>query len=392
MKIAALKKVKNIKNKVVFLRVDFNVAIENGKVAEDYRIVAGLETINFLLERGARLVVATHLGDPKGKTANEFSVKPVALRLKSLLKKPVKFIPEVIGEKVNKAISELKAGELIMLENLRFNPGELSNDKKFAKELAAKADIYVNDAFSVCHREQASVAAIKGYLPSYAGLLLEKEVIALNKVLKPSKPLVVIMGGSKISTKAPLISKLYSASNQIILGGALANNFFKYQKLEIGKSLFDADSLISVKKFYKGKKLAAKIILPVDVVVKTKNGSALVRRPNEVKSEESILDIGPETITLYSQYIKAAHTLVWNGPMGKFEESSFKHGTLAMALLVASRASGRAYGLVGGGETVEALKLTKMEKYVDWVSTAGGAMLTYLGGGKMPGLLKIVSK
>jgi 3-phosphoglycerate kinase len=392
MKIATLKKIKNIKNKVVFLRVDFNVAIKNGKVTEDYRIIAGLETINFLLERGVRLIIATHLGDPKGKPDMEFSVKPVALRLKTLLKKPVKFIPEVIGPKVDKAISELKPGELIMLENLRFNPGELTNDKKFAKELAAKADIYVNDAFSVCHREQASVSAIKNYLPSYAGLLLEKEVSALNKVMKPVKPLVVIMGGAKISTKAPLISKLYGTANQILLGGALANNFFKYQKLEIGKSLFDADSLISVKKFYKGKKLAAKIILPVDVVVKTKNGSPLVRRPNEVKPEESILDIGPETISLYSRYIKTAHTLVWNGPMGKFEETSFKHGTISIALLVASRASGRAYGLVGGGETVEALELTKMAEYVDWVSTAGGAMLTYLGGGKMPGLSKIVSK
>ncbi|NLZ74499.1 phosphoglycerate kinase [Candidatus Falkowbacteria bacterium] len=392
MKITTLKNVKNLKNKVVFLRVDFNVALNKGKVAEDYRLVAGLETINFLLERGARVVVATHLGDPKGKIVKELSVKPVALRLKALLKKPVKFIPEVVGEKVNKAISILKAGELMMLENLRFHPGELTNDKKFAKELVAQADIYVNDAFAVCHREQASVVAVKSFLPAYAGLLLEKEVIALNKVLKPTKPLVVIMGGAKISTKAPLITKLYKTASQILLGGALANNFFKYQKLEIGKSLFDADSLAEVKKFYQGKKLASKIILPLDVVVKTRKGTAAVRYLNEVKSGESILDIGPETIALYSKYIKAAHTLVWNGPMGKFEEASFKHGTLAIALLVASRASGKAFGLVGGGETVEALRLTKMEQYVDWVSTAGGAMLTYLSGGKMPGLVKIVSK
>ena len=392
MKITTLKNVKNLKNKVVFLRVDFNVALNKGKVAEDYRLVAGLETINFLLERGARVVVATHLGDPKGKIVKELSVKPVALRLKALLKKPVKFIPEVVGEKVNKAISILKAGELMMLENLRFHPGELTNDKKFAKELVAQADIYVNDAFAVCHREQASVVAVKSFLPAYAGLLLEKEVIALNKVLKPTKPLVVIMGGAKISTKAPLITKLYKTASQILLGGALANNFFKYQKLEIGKSLFDADSLAEVKKFYQGKKLASKIILPLDVVVKTRKGTAAVRYLNEVKSGESILVIGPETIALYSKYIKAAHTLVWNGPMGKFEEASFKHGTLAIALLVASRASGKAFGLVGGGETVEALRLTKMEQYVDWVSTAGGAMLTYLSGGKMPGLVKIVSK
>lgn len=392
MKIATLKKIKNIKNKVVFLRVDFNVAIEKGKVKEDYRIIAGLETINFLLERGVRLIVSTHLGDPKGKPEAEFSVKPVALRLKSLLKKPVKFIPEVVGPKVDKAISELKSGSVIMLENLRFNPGELTNDKKFAKELANLADIYVNDAFSVCHREQASVAAIKEYLPSYAGLLLEKEVTALNKVMKPAKPLVVIMGGAKIGTKAPLISKLYSAANQILLGGALVNNFFKYQKLEIGKSLFDADSVSSVKKFYQGKKLAAKIILPIDVVVKTKNGTPAVRLPKEVKASESIFDIGPKTISLYAGYIKSAHTLIWNGPMGKFEEASYRQGTLSIARLVASRASGKAYGLVGGGETVEALKLTKMTEYVDWVSTAGGAMLTYLAGGKMPGLSKIVSK
>lgn len=392
MKIATLKKFKSFKNKTVFLRVDFNVPLEDGKVKEDYRIVAGLETIKFLVEKGARLIIASHLGEPKGAPEEKYSLKPVALRLKSLLKLPVKFLPETIGPKVSQAVSEMENGDIIMLENLRFNPGELTNDNKFAKELANLADIYVNDAFSVCHRDQASVSAIKKYLPSYAGLLLEKEISALNKILKPKKPLVVIMGGAKISTKAPLISKLYGSASQILLGGALANNFYKFQKKEIGKSLFDADSLVFVKKFFKGKKLAPKIILPVDVVVKTKKGLAQVRKPNEVKKEESILDIGPETIALYSDYIKKAQTIVWNGPLGKFEEASFKQGTLALALLIASRASGRAYGLVGGGETVEALKQTKMQEFVDWVSTAGGAMLTYLGGGKMPGLSKIVTK
>lgn len=392
MKIASLKKIKNFKDKKVFLRVDFNVPLNKGKVKDDYRIIAGLETINFLLERGARLIIATHLGDPKGKVDSKYSVLPVASRLKSLLNKPVKFIPEVIGQKVGQAVEKLKPGEVVMLENLRFNPGELANDKKFAKELISPADIYINDAFSVCHRKQASVSAVKKFKPSYAGLLLEKEVEALNKVMKPKKPLVVIMGGSKIETKAPLISKLYNTSSQILLGGALANNFFKYQKLEIGKSLFDSESLSSVKKFFKGKKISPKIILPLDVVVKTKKGLPLVRLPEEVGPEESILDIGPKTISLYAEYIKSAHTLVWNGPMGKFEEPSFRQGTLSVARLVASRASGRAFGLIGGGETVEALKLTKMTEYVDWVSTAGGAMLTYLGGGKMPGLEKIVNK
>ena len=392
MKISTLKTIKNLKDKTVFLRVDFNVALDKGKVKEDYRIVAGIETINYLLSRGAKLLIATHLGEPKGIPDSQYSVKPVSLRLKSLLKKPVKFLPETIGPNVVKAVKSLKSGDIIMLENLRFNLGELNNDNQFAKELASLADIYVNDAFAVCHRDQASVSAIKKYLPAYAGLLLEKEIKALNKIIKPKKPLVVIMGGAKISTKAPLISKLYNSANHILLGGALANNFYKYKNLEIGKSLFDADSLVYVKKFFKGKKLASKILIPIDVVVKTRNGSAMVCKSSEVKKSDSILDIGPDTISLYAAIIKKAQTLVWNGPMGKFEEASFKQGTLSIARLVASRASGKAYGLVGGGETVEALKLTKMTEYVDWVSTAGGAMLTYLGGGKMPGLSKIVSK
>lgn len=254
MSIKTLKKLPSLKNKLVFLRVDFNVDIENGKIQEDFRIIAGLDTINFLLKKGARLIIATHLGEPKGSPEPEYSVKPVAVRLQKLLHQPVKFLPETIGPNVRQAVAAMKAGDIIMLENLRFNAGELSNDNKFAKELASLADIYVNDAFAVCHRDQASVSAIKKYLPSFAGLLLEKEIIAAHKILKPSKPLVLIMGGSKISTKAPLISKLYSSSSYILLGGALANNFFKFKKLEIGKSLFDADSLVYVKKFFKGKR------------------------------------------------------------------------------------------------------------------------------------------
>ena len=392
MKIATLKNLKNIKNKTIFLRVDFNVALEGGKIKDDYRIVAGLETINYLLEKGARLIIASHLGEPKGKFELVCSLKPVATRLKNLLKRPVKFVPGLLGPKAVSALKNLSVGEILMLDNLRFNPGELSNDQAFAKELAALADIYVSDAFSVSHRDQASVSAIKKYLPSYAGLLLEKEIIALNKIIKPRKPLVLIMGGAKISTKAPLISKLYNSANYILLGGALANNFFKFQKLEIGKSLFDEDSQAYVTKFYKGKKLSPKIILPLDVVVETKKGLAQVRLPKDVKKEECILDIGPKTISLYARYIKSAQTLIWNGPMGKFEEASFKQGTLSTARLVASRAGGKAYGVIGGGETVAALKLTKMAEYVDWVSTAGGAMLSYLGGSKMPGLNKIVTK
>ena len=389
MKINSLKKIKNLKGKTVFLRVDFNVPLKDGVIKEDYRIRSGLETINFLLAKGARLVIASHLGEPKGREA-VFSLKPVAARLKTLLKRPVKFLSEAVSPKTTAAVKALKPGEMVMLENLRFNAGEYKNDDKFAASLAVLADIYVNDAFAVCHRDQASIAAIKKYLPSYAGLLLEKEILALNKILKPTKPLVVIMGGAKIKTKAPLISKLYPAASQILIGGALANNFFKFQGLEIGKSMIDEDSAPDIKKFFKSKKLVPKIILPRDVVVKTKDGRAQVVAPSAVKASDTILDIGPASISDFAAYIKKANTLVWNGPLGKFEEASFKHGTLAIAYLIAARSSGLAYGVVGGGETVAALNLTKMSEYVDWVSTAGGAMLTYLGGGKLPGLSKIV--
>lgn len=391
MKINSLKKIKNLKNKKVFLRVDFNVPLVNGRIKEDYKIKSALATIEYLILNKACVIITSHLGEPDGRPERDLSLKPIALRLKTLLKKSVYFINESTGDRVKAAVKKMEAGDIIFLENLRFNQGEYDNNLALAKEWAGLADIYVNDALAVSHREQASVSAIKKYLPAYAGLLLEQEIRAFNTILKPKKPLVVIMGGAKISTKVPLISKLYPIANQILLGGALANNFWKYQGLEIGKSKVDEDSTSDVKKFFKAGKLDKKIILPLDVVVKTRQGEARVVVPQNVKASDCILDIGPVTIEAYSRYIKAAKTLVWNGPLGKFEESSFRHGTLNIACLVAARSSGKAYGLVGGGETVEALKLTKMSEYVDWISTAGGAMLTYLGGGKMPGLNKIIT-
>lgn len=391
MKIRTLNLLKNLQDKTVFLRVDYNVAVVNGKIQDDYRLRASLPTIDFLKSRGARLIIASHLGDPQGIVKSEYSLKPVAARLRKLLKSPVKFAGQVTGERVKKAILNLRSGEIIMLENLRFEKGELEDDESFAKELASFADIYVNDAFAVSHRRQASVAAIKKFLPAYSGLLVEQEVRALNKVLKPKKPLTVVMGGAKISTKAPLIAKLYSEADNILLGGGLANNFFKYQGKEIGTSLFDKDSAAFLKKYFVRNKLKSKIILPIDVVVQDKKGRVRVSLPDKVAKNESILDIGPATIGLYAEHINKAQTLVWNGPLGKFEDNSFKQGTLSVARLIAARSKGRAYGLVGGGETVSALNLTKMSEYVDWVSTAGGAMLSYLGGEKMPGLEKIIS-
>lgn len=386
MKLNSIIKLKNLKNKKVLVRVDFNVPIEKGKIKEDYRIVAALPTINYLIKAGAKVILIAHLGDPGAKVVPELSLRPVAKRLGQLINKTINFVPETFGYQVDEAISKMLAGDVLVLENLRFHEGELKDDAKFAKRLAVYGDFYVNEAFSVCHRKQASVSSLKKFLPTYYGLQLVEEVNSLDKILKPQKPLVLIMGGAKISTKAPIISKIYEAADQILLGGGLANNFFKHQKLEIGKSLVDSDSEIYIKNFYKGKKLAEKIILPIDVVVCGRNKKPKIKSLTEVLKSDAILDIGPETIALFSSYIKTAQTIIWNGPLGKFEESSYKHGTLAIATAVASRSTGKAYGLVGGGETVEALKQTKMDKYVDFVSTAGGAMLAYLGGNKMPGL------
>ncbi|MFZ2309983.1 MAG: phosphoglycerate kinase [Patescibacteria group bacterium] len=386
MKLVSIEKAKGLRNKKVLVRVDFNVPLEDGKVKEDYRIRAAVPTINFLTSHGAKVILIAHLGDPKGAVVPELSLKPVASALSKIIKQPVSFVSETVGYKADNEVAKMVAGEIICLENLRFNEGELSNSLKFAKHLSGLADIYVNEAFSVCHRAQASVSAIRKCLPTYFGLQLMNEVTNLDKILKPKKPLVVIMGGAKISTKAPLIAKMSVLADQVLLGGGLANNFLKQQKKEIGKSIFDKDSEVFVKKFFKGRKLMDKIILPIDVVVCDRQKKVKIKDVNDVNKSDAILDIGPDTIAMFASYIKKASTIVWNGPLGKFEERSYKHGTLAIATAVAARSTGKAYGLVGGGETVEALNQTKMESYVDFVSTAGGAMLSYLGGEKMPGL------
>lgn len=391
MKINSLKNIKSLKGKKVLLRVDFNVPILNGKIKDDHRILAGLETIEFLLKKKASLVIISHLGTAKGKFDKQYSLSPIAFHLEKLLRKKVNFLSNHDPEAALDVVSNIKEGEIIFLENLRFNKGELSDNAAFAKKLASLGDIYVNDAFSVSHRPQASISSIKKYLPAYAGLLLEKEVTALYKIIAPKKPLVVIMGGAKISTKAPLIFSLYGKADKILIGGALATTFFKLFGFEVGKSFYDEKISPKVSKMLKEEKYFKKLVLPIDLVVKGRNDKIRVCFPDEVKKSEMILDIGPETISLFAENIKKAATLVWNGPMGKFEEDSFKQGSLSVARLVAARSKGSSFGVVGGGETIEVLKMTKMEEYIDFISTAGGAMLSYLGGENMPGLEKIIS-
>ncbi len=394
-----------IRGKTVFLRVDFNVPIENNKIQDEQKITAALPTIRFLLRYDCSVVIATHLGRPKGKKVKKYSTEILAQRLAKLLGenrtpgktdlkkyKNIKFIDDCIGNKVKKEAEDLKPREILFLENLRFHPGEKKNDKKFAKKLAGLGEVYINNAFSVCHRKHASVAAIKQYLPSFAGFLIEKEIEHLERIDKPQKPLITVMGGSKVSTKVNLIKRLAQRSQKILLGGALANNFLSAQGIKVGRSLTDKESIAAARDILKS--FSEKIMVPVDVVVAADadQDQGEVKDIKEVAEKDKILDIGPETIRLYSKHIKKANTIIWNGPMGLFENDNFKHGSVAIARVIASRSTGKAFGVAGGGETVEVLKMSDMMDHMDWISTGGGAMLSYLGNDKMPGLKKIVSK
>lgn len=387
MKTKSIREIKKIKGKTAFLRVDFNVPISSGKIKDETKIIAALPTIRLLLRCNCPIIIGTHLGNPKSKKDKNLSTKPLAKRLEKIIGKrfcSVIVADDVCGKKVEKAAEELKPGQILFLENLRFDKGEQKNDSAFAKKLASLADFYVNEAFSVCHRKHASVCAIRKYLPSYHGLLLIEEIKNLDKIKNPAKPLVVLMGGAKINTKINIIKNLSPKASHILIGGALANNFLKAKGLKVGTSLIDKESVSYAKKLLKNKK----IILPTDVVVseKGKKNEHKIKEVSSISAKEMALDIGPETIRDFAKIIKQAKTIIWNGPLGAFEENAFKHGTLALGTLIAARSRGKTFGVIGGGETLEALKMTKMESYVDWVSTGGGAMLSYLGGEKMPGL------
>jgi phosphoglycerate kinase len=382
----SIKTVKNLVGKRVLVRVDFNVALdEKGQILDDeaYKVSATLPTIKYLIAKKAQVILMTHLGRPKG-IDKKLSVKPVGKFLGELLRKEIR-IAEI------KKVGELKNGEVVMLENLRFNPGEEKNDVKFAKELAELGDIYVNDGFGVAHRATASNVAITKFLPSYAGLLLEQEVKVLSLIkTKPKKPLLVIMGGVKFETKLPVIQKLLPKANWLMLGGALANTCYKALGYGVGASLLDADYIKLAKTIAKNKK----VLLPLDMIVGRVDRNVCdyhhLPRPTKptklVSSPMEILDIGPETVAEWSKLIKKAQTVIWNGPMGNFEHKPFDHGTMAIARLVATRSRGPAYGIVGGGETIAALRRTKMSDFVDFVSTGGGAMLEYLAGKRLPGI------
>ncbi len=394
MKIKTIKQIKNLKNKRVLVRVDFNVPLVEtqnfASVQDDSRIESSIPTIEYLLKKSAKVILVSHLGRPEGLD-KKLSLEPVALRLIELMKKTVKLLKiERMDDYKNEVTNEtkkMKSGEIVMLENIRFFPDEAKNENNFGKTLASIADVFVLDGFAVAHIDSGSVTGVAKHLPSYAGLLLEKEIIGLSRALvKPKKPFVLVLGGAKMETKIPVLKNLLPKVDYVLIGGGIFNTYLKAKGLKVGKSLVDGDYLKEVLKYCDKKK----VIKPIDFVVGKEDGSkARVQVTSyklQVTSGEAIFDIGPATIRLYAQYIKKAQTIVWNGAMGYFEQKPYDVGTMSIARLVASRAKGKAFGIIGGGETLEAMEKVKMTEFVDLVSTGGGAMLEFLGGKKLPGV------
>ena len=394
MKLKTIKQVRNLKNKRVLVRVGFDCPIKNGRVIDDTRIQAVLPTIKYLAKKKAKVILITHLGRPQGRKIKRYSLKPVFNNLETKFPS-LKFINDCIDPNVKKAVDKMRPGDVILLENLRFYPGEEKNDLKFAKRLANLADFYVNEAFSNCHRQHASMGAIAKYLPSYTGLLLEKEIKALSLVLRvPRSSCLVIMGGRKISTKIKPIKRFIKIADQILIGGALASNFFKAVGYQIGKSFYEPKMIKIAQQLSKNKK----IILPFDVKIKAGKRALIfnVGELNNLGKNFEILDIGTKTIKLFQKFIKSAKIIVWNGPVGYFEDKRFSSGTKLITQAIF--ANKKAQIIIGGGETIAALKKFKVyslkskvrDKNKVFISTGGGAMLEFLSGKTLPGIKPLI--
>ena len=377
--------------KKVLVRVDFNVPIKDGKVGDDTRIQAALPTINFLLEQDASLILCSHLGRPKGEVKPEFSLRPVADYLATLLDQPVTFVEDCIGPRAEEAANHLKPREVLLLENTRFHAGEKKNDPKMAKQLAGLADIYVNDAFGSAHRAHASTEGVAQYLPSVAGFLMEKEIRYLGQAIAdPARPFLAILGGAKISDKIGVIKNLLGSADQVLIGGGMANTFFKAQGYPVGDSLVEDESLEVARELIN---LAQnQLRLPVDVVIGddfSADAQKKVMSMGPIPDGWRILDIGPETVANFGKIISEAGTVVWNGPMGVFEFPRFAEGTNGIAAAVADS---RATSIIGGGDSVAAVKQAGLAEQITHISTGGGASLEMLEGKVLPGMAALEDK
>lgn len=380
----SIKSISNLQNKKVLVRVDFNVPIGADGVVdgkEDWRIKATLPTIKYLLKQGAKIILMTHLGRPNGKIVDNLKLGPVQDKLTELLDLSVVKTPDCIGETVKDAVEEMRGGEIVLLENLRFHKEEEENDEKFARELACLGDVYINDAFSASHRAHASISAITKFLPSYAGLLLEKEVKILSgAVNNPKRPATVIIGGAKAETKIPVIEYLLDKFDHILVGGVVANVILKAKGIDTGKSLLNGINLEEVKKLNLG---SEKLYIPVDVVICNNQKKTVTLTAVGKIGDNRILDIATESANLYSEIISESKTIIWNGPMGMFENKNFAFGTKEIAKAIIES---KGYSIIGGGDTIAALSKFGFLDQVDYISTGGGAMLEFLSGKKLPGL------
>ncbi len=380
-----------LKNKKVFLRLDLNVPIKNGKIKDDTRIQAALPTIKFLLERTSKLTLCSHLGRPKDRPEPEYSVEPVGVRLAELLKKEVAFVKDYLTESPAMLLDTLPANQIMLLENLRFNPGETKNDAVFSQKLAKGFNFYVNDAFGTVHRAHASVAGVAECFPPEhraAGFLIHAEVNALNQLIeKPQSPFTVVMGGAKVSDKIAVLLHMMSLCNNLVIGGAMAYTFLKFRGIQVGKSTVEGDKMDLVESIYRAAEARkVKIFLPEDHVA----GKEFVETTEAVNiSEPAItdglmgLDIGPKTAKIYSEVIKQSKTVFWNGPMGVFEWSAFSAGTMAIAKAM-SECKGKT--VIGGGDSVSAVNKSGVADKMTHISTGGGASLEYLEGQTLPGI------
>jgi len=381
-----------VSGKRVLVRVDFNVPLEGGEVRDDTRIVAAVPTIRYLLDHKARVILASHLGRPKGKPTPEFSLRPVAKRLGELLGMPVAFVGECVGPEAEAAVAALKPGEVLMLENLRFHTEEEANDPEFSRKLAALADLYVNDAFGTAHRAHASTAGVAAYLPAVAGFLMEKEIDYLSRALEaPSRPFVAILGGAKISDKIGVVKNLLGKVDRLLIGGGMANTFLKAQGYDVAESLVEEDSVAIAKELLA--QGAGRILLPTDAVVANAfaaDAEAKVVPVGQVPAGWRILDIGPETVKAYSKALRGAKTVVWNGPMGVFEFPRFAEGTFAIARALAKLPG--AVTIIGGGDSAAAVEQAGVADKVSHVSTGGGASLEFLEGKTLPGVAALADR